>query len=1098
MPLLPGALSVHHSLRHLAKTAWDVEFLSNPTFASWTQGHVGADPPKKDEHLVDYVRARIPSRPSPYAPSASDLPPLPSITLSSSSPSPASSPPASPAPASAPAPAPPADANSMSFDGGFDDVLDMSSYAADEPSGLDDGANAFVDHSMDQFRTHSPVEPLFSSVQGAHLRAPSPFATYPGAVAPFTAPGTFYSRHATPPSTSLADATVAASSLAATADLIHQGRAQGAQPPQWNGFFASSAASSAGPAAPAAVAPGALFHAGAGQPGGPTMTITPSAISAPPPASSSASASRESTPRPAAPAAAKKLAASTSSSSSSSKTVRSASPAVPAALKRSAPSPASTYSPEHWTSFLPKIRTYLDSKRLQRAPVAAAQFLVRNLHGLFTYADRSSTASPWGDASDVPPEGRAEVLSAVASYGRDEFWRAWVDEGMAAPSTGGSGKGKEKEKSAHAEGAKSDGLELLQCWLEGASQRIAASSKDKEAGAAHKGSASKERKVIELEHATLLALLKVFAKLPLTFDHLRAHTGIPKRVKRISDRATDSVVKRAAADLVTKWSKVQVAARAGSAGAAMSSSSTAKRKADEKDGPAKKAKTGTSATTTASSSTAKKPAPAPAPNPLAKAGMPSFKKQPSATSASGGAGGSSALMEAIAKLKAGSGPKPPPPPPPPAPAPGPTAVGAGAGAASSTHVAPRRTGKPTGKPGGTAGNGGGPRVRKSVKWAPDDELEKVKLIEKAVYGDENGDEGAGALGESLDESLHLMQEQEGLSLAMHFEDEFEELIDWYEPVAVTLPESPEFELLSEPKQSHELELYPASDSASMDVDMPSESLAEPPEASQDAASTPEPDDKTKRIQLSADMANDPEVLQTIEDAQMSRAGAFASSDQISALLSQLTANGIVAGLDATAFGGAPGATDGTTMTTPHAPPFGAGPAAGPQVQPPPGQISAEALDALRSYPPEQVAAIVQANPAMAAGLDLAALGLVPGAAAGPQGGFDVPPHMQQRPAYVPPGFAAAQPYDGYVPPSAQPSAWGAPPPAADLYSGYQPPSHAHGHPPSTPYGRAAPTSAMPPAPHRRGLRPKKDTPCKYFKSRMGCDWGDKCAFSHDM
>lgn len=191
--------------------------------------------------------------------------------------------------------------------------------------------------------------------------------------------------------------------------------------------------------------------------------------------------------------------------------------------------------------------------------------------------------------------------------------------------------------------------------------------------------------------------------------------------------------------------------------------------------------------------------------------MPSFKKQPSATSASGGAGGSSALMEAIAKLKAGSGPKPPPPPPPPAPAPGPTAVGAGAGAASSTHVAPRRTGKPTGKPGGTAGNGGGPRVRKSVKWAPDDELEKVKLIEKAVYGDENGDEGAGALGEvrplglapsaavrgradwgecarsqSLDESLHLMQEQEGLSLAMHFEDEFEELIDWYEPVGASL------------------------------------------------------------------------------------------------------------------------------------------------------------------------------------------------------------------------------------------------------------------------------------------------------------------------
>ncbi|GAA5857481.1 hypothetical protein JCM9279_007302 [Rhodotorula babjevae] len=985
----------------------------------------------------------------------------------------------------------------MSFDAAFDDVLDMSSYAADETTGLDD--NAFVDHSMAQFPAHSPVEPSFPHVRSASARTPSPFATYPGAVAPFTAPGTFY-RHASPLPPNLGDPAVASSSLSATADLIHQGRAHaGGAPAHWNGYFAPSAASaasssSAGPAQVAAVQPGALFSPPLSSTGSstPTMTIVPSVISAP----RSASASRESTPR-AAPAPAKKASASTSTSSSSSKVARSASPAV-AVQKRPAPS---TYSPEHWTSFLPKIRTYTDSKRLQRSPIAAAQFLVRNLHGLFTYADRSSTASPWGDASDVPPEGRAEVLSAIASYAKDDFWRAWVDEGSAAAASASAGKGKEKEKEkeksgAAAESGKSDGLELLQCWLEGASQRIAMTTKDKEAASALKGAAIKERKAKELEHATLVLVLQVLSKLPLSFEQLVAHAAIAKRVKRISDRATDSASKAVAAQLVAKWSKVQAAAHAGSA-TSSSSSSTAKRKADEASGPTKKAKTGTTTTSSSSSSssstTARKTAAAasaPA-NPLPKA-LPSFKKQPS---------GTSALKEALDKLKAAS--SKPAPPPPPAP------LGAGQGqnassssAATGAATAPRRVGKPTGKPGGTLGNGG-VRVRKTVRWADDDELEKVKWIEKAVYGDEDGHEIATvtAEGESLDESLHLMQEQEGLSLAMHFEEDFEEVIDWYEPVEVALPDTPEFALLADPKQSHELELYSDVDTTSMDVDMPTDSLAEPPATETDAEI--EPDDKIKRIQLSDDMARDPEVLQTIEVAQMTRTGEFASSDQISALLSQLTANGAVPGLDALAGLGAPASSGGN----PHAPPFGAGPSSGPQVQPPPGQISVEALDALRSYPPEQVAALVQANPAMAAGLDLAALGIVPTGSTHapghgpipPGGGFDYQQHQQQprQPAYLPPGFPAPQPdYNGYVPPSAQhaPPAWGAPPAAhgVDLYNGYKPPS--------TPaaFGHRHAQSAMPPAPRKSHLRPKKDTPCKYYRMRGRCDWGDKCAFSHDL
>ncbi|GAA5893736.1 hypothetical protein JCM8208_001231 [Rhodotorula glutinis] len=1068
MPRLTGLDKVPQRLRPLAKTTWDVKFLSNSTFASWLQGHLGADPPAKDELLVDYVRDRIPSNPSPYAPSAADLPsPPPSITLSSSSSSRSSSP---EPPASAPRPP----TSAMSFDAAFDDVLDMSSYAADEPTGLVDD-NAFVDHSMTQFPAHSPVEPSFPHVRSASVRTPSPFATYPGAVAPFSAPGTFY-RHASPLPPNLGDPAVASSSLAATADLIHQGRAQaGGAQQHWNGYFAS--ASSSVPGQAAAVPPGALYSPPVSNDSSePTMTITPSVISAPP-ISRSASASRESTPKPA-PALVKKSAASASSSSSSSRVARSASPAV-VVQKRPAPS---TYSPEHWTSFLPKIRTYTDSKRLQRSPVAAAQFLVRNLHGLFTYADRSSTASPWGDASDVPPEGRAEVLSAIASYAKDDFWRAWVDEGSAASASASAGKGKEKEKekSGIAESGKSDGLELLQCWLEGASQRIATSTKDKEAASAVKGAAVKERKVKELEHATLVLVLQVLNKLPLSFEQLRAHAAIAKRVKRVSDRATDSAPKAAAAQLVAKWSKVQAAAHAGSA-AQGAGSSAVKRKADDASGPAKKAKTGSTpaSSSLSSSSTAKKVVAA---NPLPKA-MPSFKKQPT---------GTNALKEALDKLKAANGPKPPPPLP---PAPLGSSQGNGApsssAAATGTAAASRRVGKPTGKPGGTLGNGG-VRVRKTVKWAEESELEQIKWIEKAVYGDEDGQEIATvtAEGESLDESLHLMQEQEGLSLAMHFEEDFEELIDWYEPVEITMPDTPEFALLSDPKQSHEPELYAAVDASSMDVDMPTESLAEPPSSETDAEV--EPDDKIKRIQLSDDMAHDPEVLQTIEVAQMSRAGEFASSDQISALLSQLTANGGVPGLDALDGIG----DSATTGSNPHAPPFGAGPPSGPQVQPPPGQIGAEALEALRSYPPEQVAALVQANPSMAAGLDLAALGIGPGASAQALAHGPVPPHGQHS-AYVPPGFGAPHSaYNGYVPPSAQhpPAAWGAPPAAhgIDLYNGYKPPSTA------APFAHRPAQSAMPPAPRKGGLRPKKDTPCKYFQMRKRCDWGDRCAFSHDL
>ncbi|GAA5820825.1 hypothetical protein JCM3770_000356 [Rhodotorula araucariae] len=1058
MPDRADLTKVPLCLHPLAKTPWDVEFLANPTFSTWLQAHLGAHPLPAEEPLVNYVRARLPPTSLKYAPSANDLPtPAPTPSASSASPSP-----------TPPAAANPTSPSAMSFETSFDDVLDMSSYAADEPSGLD----GFVDDA--QFRAPSPVGPLYQALsppRSASGRTMSPFSHYPGAIAPFTqAPPAFFSRTASPAfaaSGALADPTVASSSLAPTADLIHRGRASSqagspaAQVTPWNGYF--SAGAGAGVAGQvAAVPPGSLFNPApsAGEASGPTMTITPSVISAPRLPSRSMSASPEAVrpARPTASAPAKKPVAATSTSS---KSRRSASPAAP----KRAPAAVSSYSSEHWTSFAPKVRAHLDPKRLQRTPVASAQFLVRNLHELFTYADRTSSSSPWGDGSDVPPEGRAEILSALFSFARDDFWRAWLAEGASAAGTSG-GKGKEKEGAPAA--AKSDGLELLQCWLEGASQRVTMSSRDKEAAKARPD--TKERKKKELEATTLVLVLQVLAKLPLTYDHLLAYTAVPKRAKRISERAPEGAVKAAATQLVVKWGKLQAAARAGPSTAATAAGAAAKRKADETGGLAKKAKTATPTSTT----TVKKPVAQP--NPLAKA-LPSFKKAP-ATSAPPAAG-RSALDAALAQLNARKTAPPPPPPPPVVP----TSV-----AQSTAGATPR---KGTGKRGGTAGNGGVRGEKMRVRWAPESELEKVKLIEKAIYADEDGVGGATvtAEGESLDESLHLMQEQEGLSLAMHFEEEIAEEIDWYPPVDVVIPDTEDFAPLRDPKQTTEPELFP--DTAPMEVDgasvAPPDSPAEPPAAELEAPITP--DDEIKRIPLHSELKNDPEVIQTIEDAQLSRppAGGFASNDQISALLSQLSANGLVDALALTAP---------APLETPVAPPVGAGPpSGGAQVQPPPAQISAEALEALRNYPPEQVAAIVQSQPGMA-GLNLAVLGIapppLPPVAVQPSTGFDTPP---PHGAYVPPGFAA-QPYNGYVPPSLQqhapppPVAWGAP--AADPYNGYQPP------PPSGGYGAhaGAAVTALPPA-APRGFQGKKNMPCKFFRSRGRCDWGDQCRFSHE-
>ncbi|KAJ7179627.1 hypothetical protein C8R46DRAFT_1160152 [Mycena filopes] len=64
--------------------------------------------------------------------------------------------------------------------------------------------------------------------------------------------------------------------------------------------------------------------------------------------------------------------------------------------------------------------------------------------------------------------------------------------------------------------------------------------------------------------------------------------------------------------------------------------------------------------------------------------------------------------------------------------------------------------------------------KKTVTWAPDGKLESIRLIERAIYGDENTEGG-----EYSSHSVRDLDRSEGAALHMHL---FEETVDWSEPL----------------------------------------------------------------------------------------------------------------------------------------------------------------------------------------------------------------------------------------------------------------------------------------------------------------------------
>jgi hypothetical protein len=223
----------------------------------------------------------------------------------------------------------------------------------------------------------------------------------------------------------------------------------------------------------------------------PALAISPSALSAPVPAPvASTSTGAAKAVKKAAPTG--RSASPATSTSSTAKRSRTASP------------PANSYDSEQWRTFHEsKLKQHLNSKRITGAALSTAQFLVKNL-ALFSHTEKTSILSPWGDASDVPPDGRAEVLSTLLKYAKDDFWKAWLDVGASSSSSGG--KGKEKETNGGGK-AKSEGLELFQRWLDGAAKGYVSSKEDKDKDKSSDKGREKKRK--EMEQTTLALVLQV-------------------------------------------------------------------------------------------------------------------------------------------------------------------------------------------------------------------------------------------------------------------------------------------------------------------------------------------------------------------------------------------------------------------------------------------------------------------------------------------------------------------------------------------------------------------------------------------------------------
>ncbi|EIW62239.1 uncharacterized protein TRAVEDRAFT_70389 [Trametes versicolor FP-101664 SS1] len=348
----------------------------------------------------------------------------------------------------------------------------------------------------------------------------------------------------------------------------------------------------------------------------------------------------------------------------------------------------------------------------------------------------------------VDPQVRLDVLTKIRDNAGNHYFRAWVDNPTA--------------------------MEIVREWL-----KLAFVGRD-------------DQQMVE----TIMPLLQIIDRLPFTVEKLK-DSKLGKLIMKLIKDSPTPAIKDMAANLESKWRRMLMQQVPGKAESEDGEDTKGKkRRADslsKSAPPVKKAAIPVAGSSTPKAVAVKKEA-----KPVVKDAksdssffskpkvtkkeLPNFKKgppsAPTATAPPKKAPESNiaqpssvnGFQEVLKSWASSAGPSTPTPPP---AAPGPsTAPAAG----------------PSGAPGGPSLG----KRKKSVTWAPDAQLEQIKLIDRAVYDDD------GATGSLQTHNLRDLDRDEGAALHNHL---FEEQMEWTELQPLEMP--PEIDFPPRGSQSQE-------------------------------------------------------------------------------------------------------------------------------------------------------------------------------------------------------------------------------------------------------------------------------------------------------
>lgn len=436
----PLPLPLSSSLRrcryaHLIKTDWDRQFLLNPAFTGWFNTQMSTNPIGPDEPLVDYVRARIAGQregngngaPAPVAVAvqAEDV----EEEAEEQTPEPNSAPLVTKA------------------DDDLD-FFDMTSYAPDEAS-----SSEHIDVSNTPSYGNSP--PAAVDAPTIEEDEPSPFHSYSTTTPAAHLHHSSLLNHA---SSTINDTSTATSSTS-TSSAHYDSSASINLSSMVDG-------SSINPLTISEPAPAPRKTEGEGE--SESLKVQRQLVKQEQkrvaeqeaqgqPASKKrvAAAVVKSAPKPA--VVQKKVVPVSRLGTKASKPAPAPAPAAVSVGSSDDDEPPS--ASESWSKILPTLRESLTATRFTRATTSTVSKIVKILLE-FQLPASGEEVGDWGDGSQVPPEGRGEVLDALLRFGGEEGGEVW--KAMLGP--GGEGS-----------------LEVLQSWLVGGAMSLLAGKKEERA-----------------------------------------------------------------------------------------------------------------------------------------------------------------------------------------------------------------------------------------------------------------------------------------------------------------------------------------------------------------------------------------------------------------------------------------------------------------------------------------------------------------------------------------------------------------------------------------------------------------------------------------